>query len=160
MAETILVPLDGSSLGEAALAYVNTLIDRFAPEKPVTVILMHVITTLTHQLDVHSGGVGTVIVPYTEEETESMKKESRAYLARAAKQLQHEHVVVKTHIVQGENPAEEIVQAEEEFSCDLVAMSTHGRSGLSRWAFGSVTDKVLRAGTVPVLMVRAKKSKS
>ena len=41
---------------------------------------------------------------------------------------------------------------------DLIAMSTHGRSGLSRWAFGSVTDKVLRrGGTVPIVMVKAPK---
>ncbi|MCF7941989.1 MAG: universal stress protein [Spirochaetia bacterium] len=155
MAEKILVPLDGSALGEAALDYVRDFIQGLSPETQVTVVLMHVITTLTHQLDVHSGGVGTVIIPYTDEETENMKKDSRLYLARVSKKFSDLKVEVKTHVVQGDNPAEEIVKAEEELSCDLVAMSTHGRSGLSRWAFGSVTDKVLRAGSVPVLMVRA-----
>ncbi len=74
MAEKILVPLDGSALGEAALDYVRDFIQGLSPETQVTVVLMHVITTLTHQLDVHSGGVGTVIIPYTDEETENMKK--------------------------------------------------------------------------------------
>lgn len=155
MAERILVPLDGSSLGEAALTYVNSFISNLSPGTEVTVVLFHVITTLTHQLDVHSGGVGTVIVPYTAEEVENMKQESRMYLTRAAKALQESGVEVKNHIVVGNNPAEEIIKAEQECGCDLVAMSTHGRSGLSRWAFGSVTDKVLRGGSAPVLLVRA-----
>ena len=45
----------------------------------------------------------------------------------------------------------------DEIKADLIAMSTHGRSGISRWAFGSVTDKVLRGGNKPVLIVRAPK---
>lgn len=157
MAEKILIPLDGSGLGEAALDYVNAFISRLSPERHVTIILFYVITTLTHQLDVHSGGVGTVIIPYTSEEMESLKQESRMYLARVSKNLKESGAEVKNHIVFGNNPAEEIIKAEKELGCDLVAMSTHGRSGLSRWAFGSVTDKVLRGGTVPVLLVRAKK---
>jgi len=42
----------------------------------------------------------------------------------------------------------------EETGADAVAMSTHGRSGISRWAFGSTADKVLHAGNTPVLLVR------
>jgi nucleotide-binding universal stress UspA family protein len=38
---------------------------------------------------------------------------------------------------------------------DIITMSTHGRSGIKRWVFGSVTDKVLHAGDMPVLVVRA-----
>ena len=53
--------------------------------------------------------------------------------------------------------ADEIVKAADEINADIIAMSTHGRSGLSRWAFGSVTDKVLRGGNKPVLVVRAPK---
>ncbi len=155
MTERILIPLDGSGLGEAALNFFNSFICGLSPETHVIVILMHVITTLTHQLDVHSGSFGTVIIPYTPEETENMKNESRMYLTRIAKKFKDISIEVKIHIVISNNPAEEIVKAEETLSCDLVAMSTHGRSGLSRWAFGSVTDKVLRTGSVPVLMVRA-----
>ena len=51
--------------------------------------------------------------------------------------------------------AEEIIKAADEINADLIAMSTHGRSGLSRWAFGSVTDRVMRGGNVPILVVRA-----
>ncbi len=157
MSEKILVPLDGSGLGESALEYVNNFISRVAPTEQVTVILLHIITTLTHQLDVHSGGVGTVIIPFAPEEIVKMEKESGEYLEKASKKITGCGAEVEIHIVIGNDPAEEIIKAEVDFGCDLVAMSTHGRSGLSRWAFGSVTDKVLRGGKVPVLMVRAKK---
>ncbi len=158
MSEKILVPLDGSGLGEAALDYVNTLISRLSPTEHVTVVLLHVITSLTHQLDVTSGSDGAVFVPYTHEEMEKLQAESKAYLEHAAARLKGCGAEVETLVLSGNNhPAEEIVKAEEELGCDLVAMSTHGRSGFSRWAFGSVTDKVLRAGTVPVLMIRAAK---
>jgi len=52
---------------------------------------------------------------------------------------------------------EEIVKAAAELKADLIAMSTHGRSGLSRLTFGSITDKILRTASVPVLVVRAPK---
>jgi nucleotide-binding universal stress UspA family protein len=53
------------------------------------------------------------------------------------------------------DPGEEILKAIEANSIDLVAMTTHGRSGLSRWVFGSVTAKVLRSAPVPLLVVRS-----
>ncbi|MBI5368379.1 MAG: universal stress protein [Planctomycetes bacterium] len=52
------------------------------------------------------------------------------------------------------DPAEQILEACRELAVDLIAMTTHGRTGLSRWVFGSVTEKVLRAATVPLLVVR------
>jgi len=55
----------------------------------------------------------------------------------------------------GTDHVEGIIASGEKIKADLVAMSTHGRSGISRWAFGSITDKVLRGGNKPVLMVRA-----
>ena len=55
--------------------------------------------------------------------------------------------------------ATEIHRIADEIGADIVAMSTHGRSGLSRWAFGSVTDRVLRGGKTAVLTVRAPRTK-
>ena len=53
------------------------------------------------------------------------------------------------------NSAEEIIKAADEMDADFIAMSTHGRSGLSRLALGSVTERVLRGGNRPILTVRA-----
>jgi nucleotide-binding universal stress UspA family protein len=53
------------------------------------------------------------------------------------------------------DPAEAIVSFAEKNPCDIIVMASHGRSGVSRWAVGSVADKVFRASTVPVLLVKA-----
>ncbi len=156
MSERILIPLDGSKLGEAALHYVEGTFSRLAPGEKVEVILFHAVTALKHDVDVRGGGVGgTITVPYTESELEQTKSETMEYLNEVGEGLINKGATVIFRVAVGQSPAEEIIKAEEEVNADLVAMSTHGRSGISRWAFGSVTDKVLRGGKVPVLMVRA-----
>ncbi len=155
MSERILIPLDGSKVGEAALRYVEGLVSRLSPGAKVEVTLFHVITTLTHEKDVR-GNVGTVVVRYSESELEQMRVEAMEYLDEIGEGLINKGATVHFKVAVGQSPAEEIIRAEEEYDADLVAMSTHGRAGIRRWAFGSVTDKVLRGGKVPVLMVRAK----
>ncbi len=63
-------------------------------------------------------------------------------------------VTIKTMVAAG-NAADEILKAANDIKADLIAMSTHGRSGLRRLAFGSITEKVIRGSTVPMLLVRA-----
>ncbi|MFT5728024.1 MAG: nucleotide-binding universal stress UspA family protein [Desulforhopalus sp.] len=154
MSERILIPLDGSIFGEAAFSYVEELISRLAVEEKVEITLFHVITAVRHPIHVPMGG-GTVSVPYNEEELTEMKDAATDFLNKMSDGLRNEKVTVICKVAVSENPADEIIKAEVEGSADLVAMSTHGRSGISRFAIGSVADKVLRGGTVPVLMVRA-----
>ena len=154
MSERILIPLDGSKLGEAALSYVEELISRLAPEEKVEITLFHVITTVKHGPHMPAMG-GVVSVPYNEEELAEMKDAATDFLNKVSEGLRNEKVTVMCKVSVSENPADEIIKAEVEVNADLVAMSTHGRSGISRFAIGSVADKVLRGGTVPVLMVRA-----
>lgn len=52
------------------------------------------------------------------------------------------------------HPAETILQVAAEERAELVALSTHGRTGMSRWVFGSVTERVLRASETPLLVIR------
>ena len=66
--------------------------------------------------------------------------------------LAEEEVRVRTEVLRGD-VAEEIIDHARH--CDLVIMSTHGRSGLGRWVYGSIADRTLRYATVPVLLVRA-----
>lgn len=158
MAERILVPLDGSPLGEAALGYVSGMLKEMTPESDVTVILFHVSRTPYTRFGGYDGDIGALEQPYTEEEVEILRKQSTDYLERMTKRLPAgEQIKVETVVVVSDSdPADAIIKAENEHQCNLVCMSTHGRSGLSRWAFGSVTDRVLRAGSSPVLLVRAK----
>ena len=154
MSERILIPLDGSKLGESALSYVEGLISRMAPGEKVAITLLHVITEARHEFHPPGGGEA-VSIPYNEEELAEMKGAATNFLNKASDGLRNEKVTVMCKVSVNENPADEIIKAEVEVNADLVAMSTHGRSGISRFAIGSVADKVLRGGTVPVLMVRA-----
>jgi nucleotide-binding universal stress UspA family protein len=154
MFERVLVPLDGSKVGEAALEHVETLLSKIAPSVKTEIILLQVISSLSHYV---IAGEASVQVPYTEKEVGQIKRKVRDYLSKAGETLKSKGFTVKTRIATGK-PADEIIKAAEDLKADLVAMSTHGRSGLSRLTFGSVTDKVLRAGTVPVLVVRAPKN--
>ena len=157
MSERILIPLDGSKLGEAALHYVEDLAYKISPGRKVEVTLFHVVTTLKHDVHISGGGAGTITVPYNESELEQMKADAMKYLEGVGENLRKKGATVLSKVAIGQNPADEIIKAEGEVNADFVAMSTHGRAGISRWAFGSVTDKVLRGGKVPVLMVRAGK---
>ncbi len=156
MSERILVPLDGSKLGEAALHYVEELVSRMSSAKKVEVTLFHVVTALKHDVQISGGGAGTITVPYSESELAKMKADAMQYLDKVGESLKNKGADVSSKVSIGRDAADEIVKAEEEANADLVAMSTHGRAGISRWAFGSVTDKVLRGGKVPVLMVRTR----
>jgi len=152
MYERILVPLDGSKVGEAALPYVEELASKLAPNVKVEVTLLQVVTSLSHYV---AAGQGRFTTPYTEKELEPIKSEARQYLDKAAEGLKNKGVTVSTKVSTGD-AAEEIIKAAQEIKAGLIAMSTHGRSGISRWALGSVTDKVLRhGGKVPMLTIRA-----
>ncbi len=153
MYERVLVPLDGSKVGEAALDHVERLISKIAPEVKTEVILFQVLTSLTHYV---IAGEASVQVPYTDKEIANITKKAKGYLNKTGESLKSKGINVKTKAASGK-AAEEIVKAADEFKVDLIAMSTHGRSGLSRLTFGSITDKVLRTAGVPVLVVRAPK---
>jgi nucleotide-binding universal stress UspA family protein len=151
MFERVLVPLDGSKVGEAALPLINQLIDKLAASTKVEITLIGVITLLRHWVVV---GEASAPVSYTEDELKLIKDKVADNLAKVAETIQKRNVTIKTIVSTG-NAAEEILKAADEIHADLIAMSTHGRSGLRRLAFGSVTDKVLHGAKMPVLMVRA-----
>ena len=158
MPKKILIPLDGSKLGEAALDHVEELISTLSAEKKVEVTLLQILKPATRRVE--SGDSGSIDVSLTEEEMEPLKKEALDYLNQASEGLRRKGVAVKCVVIvssMGVSSAEEIIKYEGAINADLVAMSTHGRRGLSRWVFGSITEKVLRAGKAPVLIVRARK---
>lgn len=151
MFERVLVPLDGSKVGEAALPVIEQLIAKCAPGTKVEITLLGVITLLRHWVVV---GEASAPVSYTEDELKLIKKRVMDYLEKTGQSLKGTGITLKTMVSTG-NAADEILKAADETKADLIAMSTHGRSGLRRLAFGSITDKVLRGASIPVLMVRA-----
>ena len=153
MAEKILVPLDGSKVGEAALKVVENIITKFAPGMKIEVTLLQVVTSMTHYVMAGEAGVQVL---YTEGEMNQIKNESKEYLIKAGDTLAKQGALINYKIVTG-SAADEILKTAEEIHADLIAMSTHGRSGIKRLALGSVTEKVLRGSNWPVLVVRAAK---
>ena len=139
MFKRILVPLDGSSLAEAILPQVQDLAKALGAERfLVRAAAAHVFPG----------------VDPTEQEVDVVQK-AEAYVAEVAGRLRDAGIPIHTAVRYGE-AAEEILEHIGVNAIDLVAMSTHGRSGLSRLVLGSVAEQVVRHATVPVLLMRAR----
>jgi nucleotide-binding universal stress UspA family protein len=160
MYKKILVPLDGSKLAECALRHVEELARSYGAEEVILVSVTEQAQARTrapearelyHRSDssaYHSTG-SEVTVTFGKKQTEA-----RRYLNRIAKRLEAKEIRVRTEVLLWP-PAEAIASCAHDNSADIIVMSTHGRSGPSRWAYGSVADKVLRSSCVPVLLIRA-----
>lgn len=143
---SILVPLDGSDKSEAILPYIKELSRKLKSG----VTLLRVVVSGYH---VHTiGGLDYISLP--EEQVERMKAEAGPYLAKVSSELKGARAVSAG--VRRGDAAEEILKLADENGVSLIAMSTHGHSGIERWTFGSVTHKVLHSGKVSLLLVRAK----
>jgi nucleotide-binding universal stress UspA family protein len=137
----ILVPLDGSKLAEAALKAALPL----AKLSGAKVTLLQVVWPYVRFKDKSIRVVDAVRI---------LKKEASRYLQAVAERPGWKKLNVSIAIKAGlaENV---IIGYARSKPIDLIVMSTHGRTGLKRWVFGSVADKVLRGATRPVLLVRA-----
>ncbi len=140
----ILVPLDGSQLAEAILPVVTAV----ARALDSRVVLFQVPIAY-----VSGSMTGDWYLP-VQGAVETAERDAQAYLDQVAARLSAERLTVTTALSVG-SVAACIVEYAEAHQIDLIAMSTHGRTGLARWALGSVADRVLRAGTKPLLLVRA-----
>ncbi len=140
----IVVPLDSSPLSERALPWAVKL----ARTADATIGLVSVIDV--NQVAAYAG------IERQEDLLESLEGEARdlalSYLDDVVKQIRSQGVRVTWEVRLG-RPADEIIRAAETTAADLIVMSTHGRGGIRRWAFGSVTDDVLQRGDTPVLVV-------
>lgn len=138
MFERIVVPLDGSKLAEAILGQVRRILFR----KDAEIIL------------VRAAVVPPSLDPATVELPEILQARATQYLDDVARTLSSQGARVRTQARLG-NAAEVILDVAGEEKASLITMATHGRTGLARWALGSVAEKVLRASSVPVLAVRS-----
>jgi nucleotide-binding universal stress UspA family protein len=148
--ERILLPLDGSAAGEAAVPYAQEIMVRLGSE----VILFGVVPAGQHIRTV--GGLDYILYP--EEQLGVFKTEAGEYLGKVYRQLKGRKGTVRVELKVGDKSgdiAREIIKFAEENEVSLIAISSHGHSGIERWVFGSIANKVVQASEVPVLMVRA-----
>ena len=140
----MIVPLDGSPLAERVLAHATEL----ARPLGLEIALMRVFGVPTPTFAVDYG-------PYVEELWNQVEDEAQKYLADKKQQLLAQGFTNVATIVTAGFAAEKIIEAARERKDALVAMCTHGRSGVNRFVMGSVTDRVVRHGGDPVLIIRA-----
>jgi nucleotide-binding universal stress UspA family protein len=143
MVKEILVPLDGSELAESVLPYVETVAAKTGAE----LILLTA---------VHGHEIGISGYP-GETDIRDRSDEVRSYLESRCDELRRRGLPVRSEIHYGPE-ADAILNAAADHVVDLIAMSTHGRSGIGRWIMGSVADRVLHNTHRPLLLVRARES--
>jgi nucleotide-binding universal stress UspA family protein len=145
----ILLPLDGSPMGEAALPYVKTIAQALDCE----IILLRVVEAVQRIYTV--GGIDHFA--YTEQQIERMKNEAQQYLEKTNRQFEKVKV---SNVLRIGDAAREIIKVSDEEKVNLIAMSSYGKSGITQWVMGSVSNKVLQAGKTPILLVRPGKNTS
>jgi len=150
MYKKILVPLDGSKLAECALLHVEEIAKGCGTEEVILVSVTERVQGYRVFDDPKQLQGQRLIL----EAVGKKQEQAQRYLVRIAKKFTAKGIKVNTEVLLG-NPAEEIVIYAKHSECDMIVMSSHGRSGVSRWTHGSVADKVFRGSPVPVLMVRA-----
>ena len=144
--DTILVPLDGSELAERALPAAQ----RIAQATGAPLLLARIVT-ITHWNSLSSG---YLLAPHIYEEI--LRNEEQAageYLDRKAQEARDAGIAVTTKVMRGD-PASILIDMEPELHIGLVVMASHGRTGLARFALGSVAARVVRGGQAPVLLIR------
>jgi nucleotide-binding universal stress UspA family protein len=146
MYKKILVPLDGSELAECVLPHVEAIAKGCGVESVVFIRALD-----NYMPNAAYAYIGESIRKEMEENSE---KVAREYLDEVAGRVNLDGVEVQKQLLTGK-AAESIAEYATNNDVDLIAIATHGRSGVSRWAWGSVADRVLRSACVPVLMVRA-----
>lgn len=144
--DRILLPLDGSEAGEAAVPYIKELTNRLESE----VILLGVVPSGQHVRTI--GGLDYILYP--DQHVELTKAEAKEYLDKVCHRLVSDKGTVGAEVRVG-NVTQEIIKFAEEANIRLIAISAHGRSGVRRWVFGSNAHKILHASKAPVLLVKA-----
>jgi len=145
MSDRILVPLDGSPLAEQALGCAITL----ARALPAELVILRAVSIPPDTQEVlNSAGLEVAKL------REQVEEEASTYLREVASELQDAHLSVR-QVVRHGPPSEAIVDYAAQQDIRQIVMTTHGRTGISRWTHGSVAERVLQASSVPVLMVRA-----
>lgn len=143
MYRKILVPLDGSSMAEGILPHAKAL----AYSEGAELILLTVGANPTLDFVFSDPGLAQQAV-------EEQEARSKSYISGIEQELKAAGFHTSTALRIG-SVAEVILGVAEELGVDLIAMSTHGRTGPARWLLGSVAERVIHNSKVPVLLIRA-----
>ena len=151
----ILTPLDMSELAETILPHARELARRFDAE----LILLHVAPSLSDMLRAAGPPTPSYVTPipsdpqFVQQSVESALEAGNRYLDELLQKLKDEGLKARSILAQG-SAAKTILKVCEDEDVSLIAMCTHGHSGLVRTFLGSVADEVVRESQLPVLLLR------
>jgi nucleotide-binding universal stress UspA family protein len=141
----VLVPLDGSKRAEKILPHVEELAHRYEAK----VILLQVVE---YQTAVSPEGA---YMPMTQTQIDELKQEAESYLTGLANSLKQKSIQCTARVVYGP-VVESITNSAERENVDLIAMASHGRSGLARVFYGSIAAGILQNVDRPLLLIRSR----
>jgi nucleotide-binding universal stress UspA family protein len=148
MYSKILVPVDGSELAECVLSHVESIARGCSTQ---SVVFIRVVEPFRLPGEYYGPGLSADDIQRIDADNEASAKN---YLEQLVARTKYDGVTVQSVVIVGK-PADSIAEYAAKNSVDLITIATHGRSGISRWAWGSVADRVLRSACVPVMMIRA-----
>ena len=149
MYQHILVPLDGSELSEAVLPHAQALAQRLGAR----LLLLRAANFPTALAAQTQPDMSLPPPELLDEAVQGEVEEARDYLTQVSQWLKDANTKVAWEVVEGD-PSRAIVDTARKEGCDVIAMATHGRSGVPRLLLGSVADRVVRESHLPVLLVR------
>ncbi len=144
----ILVPLDGSQFAEGIIPYVEGLADGMNDE----VMLLRVIEPMDYTIQ-STSGPWFDWEKYEKEFMAKAEREAKSYLSKKENALRNKGVKVSSASLVGK-PTQTILQYAEDNSVSLIALATHGFSGITEWAYGSVASRIIEGSSKPTLLVR------
>ena len=146
--KSIVVPLDGSKLAETVLPNAVELAKKLS---------LAIVLTRAYQIPLSAtyAGAESPYIPNNDALMNLVRDEAGTYLETKVNELHQNGVEKVSSILMVGSGADEIIDLARGTPDNLIAMCTHGRSGVKRWALGSVTEKVVRHSGDPVLVVRA-----
>jgi len=151
----ILVPLDGSTLAECSLKHIKAIASGCGVGEIILLTVTEEVTMWGTQWMSSQEQVNRRI-DEVDKTREMVKTKAAYYLEKVSENLKQSGFTVRTEIIEergNQHPADVILDYADNNNVDLIVITTHGRSGISRWAFGSEAEKVVRYSKVPVLTI-------
>ncbi len=147
MYKKIMVPLDGSPMAECVLPHVERIGKGCGAEKVVLI-----------RVEEPMAVPPSAKIRFTEKDIEQFEADkvaiARDYLDQLAEKLGYDWAQVEKVVLTG-SVSSQLVDYAKKNASDLIVIATHGRSGISRWVWGSTADRLLRSACTPIFMVRA-----
>ena len=142
MYKKILVPLDGSPLAESVLPHAEAL----AKAEDAEIVVLRIPVLPTDEFISRDPAMASIFL-------KDVEQESEAYIRDEVQKIRLDGFQKVKGIVREGYVPETILSVAEEIHADMIAMSTHGRTGIQRWLMGSVADRVVHYAHIPVVLI-------